>query len=714
MSNPRKGNKTIYDGVIFRKREGSITLSGAGLAYRSTDDAECEGQALKYRARWGVIAKWTLNKRSSPKALMKVIVLLEGNELEHVTFRLASREILEELRDDMDARKQRFDEKQAAAAEASNNNQAGDDPPVREEPSESMDDSAFHSSSARRWSGVRQSQAQNYQDSMVFEESIRLDGSDRLYHDDPPSVTPVTAPAPFAIPDDPYSNYGTSREEEYELVAERKEEEHEHTMEEEEEVNPKLPPSSSKSSSMEEDMTDTNERQDELTELPSSLHTQDFSKNMRNSSHHRERNSLENSWNVTTSDMMESDDEMSIPHSKAQEDEAPDTTTNRYKTAAVVAGATGAAVGISAASQPQHNSNMIVPVPVEQDIMHVDYDQETAEAPRRQQQALIVAPPTTTNQQIAMNSQTANPMTASQMSGPLIPVIASRTNLNGSVYGTSKYFTPTQGARLVAEAEFYNFAPCHCVCYEFCVNEKMRKRTYVRIYENRTESNLPWAPFFCCSDERCMEDNVQVLFFDRMPHRSGMCCKCIPCVCCGPPVVYALRPACCCGLIKTSSCFGEQIMYAAYDCFDLRIFLCCGSPCYTCWSLPVFPALGVCQAIPMTNSNELLSKWKGALMRYRAIRKIGDGQGAVFKGINDNFCECDSVKEISPVHMDPRGSIQGMYLDPWDGMQLPPQAARMEDRPSSAVGGSSKQLAPTAPMGSSTMGEPQAEDMIRA
>jgi hypothetical protein len=231
----------------------------------------------------------------------------------------------------------------------------------------------------------------------------------------------------------------------------------------------------------------------------------------------------------------------------------------------------------------------------------------------------------------------------------VVPVIESTTtNMNGAVYGTSKYLAPQQGAQLIAEAEFPEFSPSDCVCCECLLNDRTRKRTYVRVYDNRVKSNTALAPFCCCTNERCMEDSTRVYFFDNPPHRVGMLFHFIPCVCCGPPVIFIHVPKCCCNLIDLRPCFGESVMYAPANCFGVRKWIFCGSPLYETCATPLFPSENqwcTCP-IPMKNSEVFLAKWKWALMRYRDTRVIEDLQRAIFTRVKERPCGVDSVKEI--------------------------------------------------------------------
>lgn len=211
-------------------------------------------------------------------------------------------------------------------------------------------------------------------------------------------------------------------------------------------------------------------------------------------------------------------------------------------------------------------------------------------------------------------------------------------SMNGQIYGSSLYMQPKVGSQLVAEAELENFAPCACVCVQCCVPDKARKRTYIRAYENRIETNWPIFPCLCCSKERCMSDNANIYYFDSEPSQAGMCCYCIPCICCGPPVVFNHIPRCCCACIDCRPCFGEQIRTAPCDCGGLRCCICCGTPCYYYYSVPFL--------WPVKNGEVFLAKWEGALDAYGATHGLRPAERAKFTRVADRCCDCDKAVVI--------------------------------------------------------------------
>ena len=211
---------------------------------------------------------------------------------------------------------------------------------------------------------------------------------------------------------------------------------------------------------------------------------------------------------------------------------------------------------------------------------------------------------------------------------------------------------PAQGARLLAEAEFEEFAPCPCVCYQCFIPDKARSRSYARVYDNRLEINNIIFPCLCCSKERCIRDSSVNHFFDQPPSRAGMCCYVIPCICCGPPVVFTHKPRCCCAIIDTRPCFGEMIMHAPCNCYDLRCCLACGASCYQCYASPLIVAV--------KNGEQFLGKWRGALEVYEQEKGIPSEQVTRFRLTQDRFCDCDKAREIQAIAPSP---VQGMTMD---------------------------------------------------
>jgi hypothetical protein len=237
-------------------------------------------------------------------------------------------------------------------------------------------------------------------------------------------------------------------------------------------------------------------------------------------------------------------------------------------------------------------------------------------------------------------------------------------NTNGQLYGTSPYLGPPEGERLVAEAELEQFAPCPFVCCQCLVPDKARGRTYIRSYENRIETNWPVFPCCCCSKERCMADDTRVFFYDKPPNRAGMWSWCIPCICCGPPVLFNHIPRCCCGIIDCRPCCGETIRCAPCNLGNLRCCIFCGTPCYYYCSCPLF--------WPVKNGEVFLSKWRGALEAYGDSHNLRRIERARFKRVADRCCDCDAVETIQATAWPP-----------------PPQAQVMDDR----VGGAAPSVA---------------------
>lgn len=192
-------------------------------------------------------------------------------------------------------------------------------------------------------------------------------------------------------------------------------------------------------------------------------------------------------------------------------------------------------------------------------------------------------------------------------------------------HGKSIYID--NGLTLIASADFYDFAPMPCVCYSCCNSSHAQKRQYARVWDNRLEQNTPVPLCGCLTcDEKCVFDNVQVTYFDKVPHRAGMCCFCIPFTCCGPPVIFNSIPKCCC--IDCKENCGEQIKAAPSSYFGLKAWLCCGDPCYAYCACPIIAGI--------KDGATFLSKYKSALMAYQAKTGIDKGEFAIFENVQDD------------------------------------------------------------------------------
>ena len=166
-----------------------------------------------------------------------------------------------------------------------------------------------------------------------------------------------------------------------------------------------------------------------------------------------------------------------------------------------------------------------------------------------------------------------------------------------------------------------DFAPAPCFLFECLIPETLKQRTYAHVYENRIEWNLPCAPCCCMTtEENCIVDNVQVRHFDRLPSRVGMCCGCIPFTCCGPPAVFTHQPKLFC--LDMQDYCGNKIKVAPSNYYGLKMYLCCGNPCYT---------QEACQDTLLTgikNPEAFLSAWK---VRRSAPHDVCFPQSQIFR-----------------------------------------------------------------------------------
>ena len=195
-------------------------------------------------------------------------------------------------------------------------------------------------------------------------------------------------------------------------------------------------------------------------------------------------------------------------------------------------------------------------------------------------------------------------------------------------HGTSQYLTG--GLNLIAEAEYYDFTPSSCVCLSMFNSSYQQGRTYMRVWDNRMEYNFPLAPFACCTNsELCVIDQIVTTYFDRPPFRSGMLCWIIPCDCYGPPVIFIEKPTCLC--LDLSPYFGQLLMQSSANCFNCKIWLCCGGPCYKHCAVPM--------SCGIKNGEFLINRYKQAVDSYRIKHNISKREVAVFHILGTNSTE---------------------------------------------------------------------------
>ena len=213
------------------------------------------------------------------------------------------------------------------------------------------------------------------------------------------------------------------------------------------------------------------------------------------------------------------------------------------------------------------------------------------------------------------------------------------------IYGRSIMQSPNSYNRLIAEANHRHFAPCPCVCCECCVGDQQRARTYVRLYENRLETNYPSAPWCCFTPEYCIIDRVMTYYFDKGPSQTycGRATASLDCFapCCGPPVVFLKVPRCCCACIDLRPCCGETLYAAPCTCCNLRVYCCCGKPCYEDWACPI--------ARPLQDGTEFIQQYQGAIEEYEKSRTAYLQRRVVFRRSADRACDCDVSKRVDTV-----------------------------------------------------------------
>jgi hypothetical protein len=103
----------------------------------------------------------------------------------------------------------------------------------------------------------------------------------------------------------------------------------------------------------------------------------------------------------------------------------------------------------------------------------------------------------------------------------------------------------TIGGRLAGSANLdYDKLKCYyrCCFLDCCISEDTINRTYVDVYENRIEFNVPRSCICGC----CPWDAAQTMYFDRMSHdlTAGGCCTPCPYFCphncnyCGETLIF--------------------------------------------------------------------------------------------------------------------------------------------------------------------------------
>ena len=200
-----------------------------------------------------------------------------------------------------------------------------------------------------------------------------------------------------------------------------------------------------------------------------------------------------------------------------------------------------------------------------------------------------------------------------------------------ATHGTSKFVAPVDGGKVLAEAEFMDFSPAPISCLNCIVPPSQKARTFLRAYDNRLEMNTVKAPCVCFfDDEMYMKDAPTMMFFDKPPFRSGLCepCFCIPCTCCGPPVLFAHKPAC--GPISLVPCYGEQIKKAPANLFGLKTYIIFGNPCYVSTAVPFMSGL--------KNADKFLADMANVTTAYQDKMGIPKDQGAYRRSMRYGTC----------------------------------------------------------------------------
>eukprot|EP00930_Biecheleria_cincta_P099246 TRINITY_DN90885_c0_g1_i1.p1 TRINITY_DN90885_c0_g1~~TRINITY_DN90885_c0_g1_i1.p1 ORF type:complete len:221 (+),score=20.83 TRINITY_DN90885_c0_g1_i1:49-711(+) len=196
------------------------------------------------------------------------------------------------------------------------------------------------------------------------------------------------------------------------------------------------------------------------------------------------------------------------------------------------------------------------------------------------------------------------------------------------VHGTCPYLMSDN--EIKAEAEFYHFAPLSCALFGCLVNDETKARMFARIYDNRIVMNHPIAPFCCCTTPICIADSVTTFFYDKPPFRAGPCgppCCCVPCTCCGPPVMFSYNPKCCC--IDLKDMCGSQVKVAPANLYGCRSCICLGQPCYVNCSVPLLTGV--------KNADAFICAAKARVDGFKNKHGLPEAEMTIFEFVSDNI-----------------------------------------------------------------------------
>jgi hypothetical protein len=206
-----------------------------------------------------------------------------------------------------------------------------------------------------------------------------------------------------------------------------------------------------------------------------------------------------------------------------------------------------------------------------------------------------------------------------------------------AIHSTSKYIQPLDNPTAYAHADYMSFAPAPCVCCGCFASEAEQKRTFAVMYDSKLVINVPCAPCCCCSNEQCSSDHIYTYFVDKPPFRSGMCCVCIPCTCCGPPVIFSKTPKCLC--VDLTDCYGQVVMAAPSNFYGLKFCICCCAPCYQCIATPLISGL--------SDADTFMKNMKAAADAYYLKHpEIEINQRALFESVVDNVLTTGGAKAV--------------------------------------------------------------------
>lgn len=205
------------------------------------------------------------------------------------------------------------------------------------------------------------------------------------------------------------------------------------------------------------------------------------------------------------------------------------------------------------------------------------------------------------------------------------------------VYGKAKgiQFADPYNIKILGKASFIS------TCPDMCLGSMPKDRKYAMVHENRLEINYPVGMCGVCTcSDKCVNDNILVAYFDRPPTRAGMCCYCIPCTCCGVPVIYTSTPGCLC--IDLTPCCGVTVKSAPCSCGRMKVCCCFGTPCYE------FCGMNLITSLSKSGADEFIQAFASAVKAYgQRDNGFPADELAIATALSDNVSFLDADKKVT-------------------------------------------------------------------